>query len=263
MIFCGIDWGCRFIKIVLVDQDKAVLTKTTLDAIYDEPIDINETLDKLFLNLKLSYNPKTPIAITGAGRNFIKSTFLSISETMAMAKAAHCLYPSVRTIIDVGAETTTIVRVAGDGSIKDTIYNDRCSSGSGIFLESMSKVLKISVSKMGEVYFFSQKKIVMSSQCTVFAESEVISLMHSGVDVNDIVRAIIDSVAQRVSSLVRRTGLEKDVLLIGGLSENKGFIQSLKEFLGIDFLMVTDLSPYLNAYGCAISLVEKIQQVNT
>lgn len=257
MIYCGIDSGSRFIKVVLIDVNKNILAKKILPTSYEESFKITRLIEEICLESKIEFHQEMPICVTGAGRFFLDTNYYSLSDTNAIAIAVHHLYPSVRTVIDVGAESTSVVRLDKSGYIIDTNINDRCSSGSGVFIETMAKVLEIPIDRLSEYYFLSKNKINISCQCTVFAESEIISLIHSGIDINDIIRAVIDSVAQRVNTLIQRIGVENDILLIGGLSENAGFISSLKEFLGVDKILFTDLSRYVNAYGCAIYLMEK------
>ncbi|MCX7991934.1 MAG: acyl-CoA dehydratase activase, partial [Proteobacteria bacterium] len=224
MIFCGIDSGSRFIKTVLVDCSKRILAKKIFLSASELAVSFENIIKETCLVANIDYNPNIPFCITGYGRFSLPPDSEMLSDSTAIAEGVKNLYTSVRTIIDVGAESTLVVKLDSSGNIISTNINDKCSAGSGFFLETVAKVLDIPLAKISENYLSSEKKISVNTQCTIFAESEIISLIHSGVNKNDIVRAIIDSVAMRVAGLVKRINLEKDVMLIGGMSENPAFV---------------------------------------
>jgi len=158
--------------------------------------------------------------------------------------------PTVKTVIDVGAEEGRGVKVGPNGIVKDFVINERCAAGAGTFVEAMARALEVKVEDMGPLALKSTQVIPMNAQCCVFAESEVVTLIHSKVSKEDISRAIHDAIASRISSMVLRVGVEKDVVLIGGVALNPGFLPPLKKELNTD-IIVPEYPEYVGAIGAA------------
>jgi len=158
--------------------------------------------------------------------------------------------PSVRTVIDVGAEEGRGIKVEG-GKVKDFVINERCAAGAGTFVEAMARALEVKVEDMGQMSLKSVNVIPMNAQCCVFAESEVVSLIHSKVSKEDVSRAIHDAIAGRISSMVLRIGVEKDVVLIGGCALNAGFLPPLEKELHTS-IIVPEFPEFVSALGAAV-----------
>ena len=141
--------------------------------------------------------------------------------------------------------------MAENGKVKDFVINERCAAGAGTFVETMARALEIEVEDMGSMSLKSTKTIPMNAQCAVFAESEVVSLIHSRVAKEDIARAIHDAMAGRIASMVLRVGVEKDVVLIGGVALNSGFLPPLQSELNTK-LTVPEFPEYVGALGAAL-----------
>jgi benzoyl-CoA reductase subunit D len=254
--FVGIDVGARYVKVLLIDGKRLVLSKKSIPSSYDNNSIIKSLLNDICAELKIELDLIKKIGVTGSGKNNIDFTDYKFSEVLALAKAIHFLYKDVRTIIEVGAEESRVVKIDENGKLIDSVVNEKCAAGTGTFVELMARALNISLSEFGELSLKSEKRIPMNSQCIVFAESEVISLIHSGVDRKDIVRAINDAIANRIASMARRVKVEPDVALIGGLAKNVGFVFSLKNNLELDKLIIPEAPEYIGAYGAALFVLE-------
>lgn len=257
MIVAGLDIGSKYIKLVFINQKKEVFGKKQALTRYEQNDIVKNMVAELSKELKIDIDNVFRIAATGAGRNamsFINDVF---SEAMASAKALNYLYPDVKTIIDVGAEGSKAIKIDKNGKIIDIVTNEKCAAGSGIFIESMARALEMSLEDFGEKSLESEKKIPLNAQCSVFAESDVISLIHSGVGREDIARAVNEAIANRVASMARRVRVEPEVALIGGVAKNVGFVFSLKNNLQLDNLIIPHMPEFINAYGAALLELEK------
>ena len=147
------------------------------------------------------------------------------------AKGAHWLFPSARTVIDIGAESSKVMRLNEDGGVEDFAGNDKCAAGTGIFLDTMAKAMEVPVEEAGELSLNYTEKARISSMCAVFAESEVVSHIHRGTSRNDILAGIHESIADRVFGMSNRVGIKDDVVLTGGVALNIGMVKALEEKL--------------------------------
>jgi benzoyl-CoA reductase subunit D len=188
---------------------------------------------------------------TGAGAKAVPFADEGISDVKAAARGARFLFPSARTVIDVGAEEGRGIRSDGRGGVIDFAVNEKCAAGAGAFTEAMSRALEVPVEEMGALSLKSQNAVPMNAQCAVFAESEVVSLIHARTPKPDIVRAVHDAIASRIGSMVRRVGIEPDVALVGGLARNVGFVDALRRNLGVEILVPED-PDYVGAIGAAL-----------
>jgi benzoyl-CoA reductase subunit D len=191
------------------------------------------------------------ITSTGSGRKDVAFATNSVTDVTAAAKGAHSLYPGVRTVIDIGAEEGRGIRCDANGKIIDFAINEKCAAGSGAFVEAMSRALELAIEDFGPLSLESELEIPMNAQCAVFAESEVISLLHAKTEKKDIAKAITDAIAARISSMVRKVGFEKEIAIVGGVAYNIGFIRSIQNALESD-IVVPDFPEYISAYGAAL-----------
>ena len=168
------------------------------------------------------------------------------------------MIPEARTVIDVGAEEGRGIKIEANGKVIDFAVNEKCAAGAGAFAEAMSRALEVSLEEFGQLSLKSDKSIPMNAQCAVFAESEVVSLVHAKTPKQDISRAVHDAIASRIVSMVRRVGINKDVVLIGGLAYNPGFVDALTRGLETE-VSVPDNPEYIGAMGAAIVAAERNQ----
>jgi benzoyl-CoA reductase subunit D len=247
----GIDIGAENTKVAIVkngDVLSLVSVGTGSEQYAAVEKGIKQALEKIGKNKK----DMKQIKVTGGGRKAIPDiTKEEVSEMSAAAKGALFFFPSCRIVIDVGAEEAKAARIDSEGKIKDFAVNEKCAAGAGSFVGAMAKALEVSVEELAKIALQSEKKIPMNAQCAIFAESEVVSLIHGGFTKADISKAIHDAIADRIAGMARRAGIEKDVVVIGGVAKNIGFIDSLKRALNMDILVCPN-PEYVSAIGAAI-----------
>lgn len=266
MITAGIDMGSRTVKVVFLEElkvDGAPQLKWGVKGkhiMFPEDIDADQAADKAFDDaLKgagLSRDQVSRVVATGAGRKQVRFAAESVTEIGAGARGAVFMCPTARTVVDVGAEEGRGVKASAEGKVVDFAGNEKCAAGAGAFAESMARALQMTLKEFGEASLRSDKTIPMNAQCTVFAESEVVSLIHASTPKEDIAKSVLDAVASRVCAMVRRVGIEDEVILIGGMVHNPGFVQSLKNALGVSRVQLPDMPEYISALGAAIIAAE-------
>jgi len=221
--------------------------KTALNAMNGALENCNLTLDDIEF-----------IVGTGYGRVKIPFANSQISELTCHGKGAHSFIPSIRTIIDVGGQDCKVIKVDKNGKILDFAMNDKCAAGTGRFLEVMAKTLELSLEDLGSISLESKKQAKITAQCSVFAETEVVSLMADGVEVSDIVAGIHDAIASRIMSLVYRVGLEKELTITGGVAKNIGVVTYLEKRMGITSQKLPVDPQIIGALGAALMAKEKL-----
>jgi benzoyl-CoA reductase subunit D len=257
MITAGVDVGAKFAKVVIF-KDGQVITRAKALVGFDVLKSASEVFEITLKDAVLSRTDLQRVVATGMGRNTVLqrapiNADEAVSDVVADAAGAYQLVPTVRTIIDVGAEEGRGIKVEG-GKVRDFVINERCAAGAGTFVETMARALEVKVEDMGPLSLKSVSTIPMNAQCCVFAESEVVSLIHSKISKEDIAKAIHDAIAGRISSMILRVGVEKDVVLIGGVALNPGFKPPLDRELHTD-IVVPEFPEYVSALGAAVIAV--------
>lgn len=195
---------------------------------------------------------------TGYGRKHIPFVGDVQSDISCHAKGAHWSNPSIRTVIDIGGQDAKAIRVDRDGNVARYVYNDKCASGTGRFLEIIADALGIEIEQMGEESKKSTQTLTLSNQCVVFAETEIITLINDGAEIPDILNALHQAVSNRVASLAMSIGIENEVAMTGGVAKNQGMFQSLQKAIGTQ---ITHLPhPQTNgAIGAALMAQELVK----
>ncbi|MCW3986084.1 MAG: acyl-CoA dehydratase activase [Candidatus Bathyarchaeota archaeon] len=260
MITAGVDVGAKYAKIVLLEDAKNILANANGIVGFDILKSATEVFQKALDNTSLKRDQIVHVVATGMGRKAIHmkppiNAGEIVPEVIADAKGAYHLIPTVKTVIDVGAEEGRGVKVGENGKVRDFVINERCAAGAGTFMETMARALEVGVEEMGPLALKSTKAIPMNAQCCVFAESEVVTLIHSKTSKEDISKAIHDAMAGRIASMVLRVGVEKDVALIGGVALNPGFLPPLKKELNTE-IIVPEHPQYVGALGAALLALE-------
>lgn len=255
MITVGIDCGARVTK-ALICKDGTVLAKETALTGFDQEVSAKKALRRALEGAGLEWEALTHITATGIGRSAISWADSEITEVSADAKAVVTLLPEVRTVIDVGAEEGRAIRCEPDGKVRDFAVNEKCAAGAGTFLETMARTLEISLEEMGQLSLQAKEAIPMNAQCAVFAESEVVSLIHQGATKADIIRAVHEAMADRIAAMALRAGLEREVALIGGVAGDVGFFRALAGELGVELLIPPD-PEFVGALGAALIAAER------
>jgi predicted CoA-substrate-specific enzyme activase len=196
---------------------------------------------------------------TGYGRLNIPFAEENISEISCHAKGAHWLDPSVRTVVDIGGQDCKVISISEKGKVLDFKMNDRCAAGTGRFFEGMARALCCGLEGISSLDNQGEDPCIISNQCSVFAESEVVTLVNEGVDLRNIIAGINLSVASRLTSMARRVGVVDDVTLTGGCSKNDGLARALEEKLGITVKKLAQDPQLVGALGAAIFAAEKLE----
>ena len=192
------------------------------------------------------------LTATGYGRNTFEGADRVMSELSCHAIGAAALCPGTRTVIDIGGQDAKVLRLDARGRLENFVMNDKCAAGTGRFLEVMARVLELEPAQLEEMDARAKGVVPVSSTCTVFAESEVISQLARNVDLCDLVAGIHASVAVRTASLVRRLGMLEPVTMTGGVARNGGVVRALERELGTE-IRVPPAAQLAGAYGAALS----------
>jgi len=196
------------------------------------------------------------ILATGYGRGICEIADSTMSELSCHAKGAWFLFPEVHTVVDIGGQDAKVLRIDPNGELSDFVMNDKCAAGTGRFLDVMARILELNVEDLGKLGDLSTGRLEISSTCTVFAETEVISQLARGADRADVIAGVNRSVAHRVSGLVRRVGAAPLVVMSGGVALNDGVRRELINDLGVD-IATSPLSQFIGAIGAALWAHEK------
>lgn len=252
MISAGIDVGSESTKAVIVNDGKVVASESVTSGL-DQAASAKKALELVLERSGIDVKSLSQVVATGMGRESLAGMAdKQVNEYISASRGIYHFLPSTRVVIDAGAEEARAIKLNSEGNMSDFAVNEKCAAGAGTFVEAMASALEVPLEEFAQLPLQSTKKISMNAQCAVFAESEVVSLIHSGVTKPDISKAVHDAIADRIAAMVRRVGIEKDVALIGGMAKNAGFVECLKNNLNIDIL-VPESPEYISAIGAAIS----------
>ncbi len=256
MITAGIDCGAKNTKAILM-KDGEIVGKGMLLTGFDQEKAVEESLGQALKDAGIYKDDVQKIYGTGSGQKAVKIADDSVNEIKAMSKGASFFFPNARTVIDVGAEEGRAAKIDEKGNPIDFAINEKCAAGAGAFIEAMARALDVAIEEMGPLCLESDKKIPMNAQCVVFAESEVVGLIHAKTDKPDISKAIHDSMASRIVSIIRRIGVNEDIVMIGGVGYNPGFMTALQQELKVEKVYIPDEPEYGAAVGAAVVAAEE------
>ena len=251
MITAGIDLGSQMAKGVVLGED-GIAGQVVLPVGRDTRTAARRVLDAAATKAGIETSQIHKTIITGCSRRDVPSFEHTATEVLTAARGINFLFPLVRTVIDIGAEGSRAIKCDGAGRTQDSAKNDKCAAGVGAFVEGMARALEVKLEEMGELSLHSTRQVSMNTTCVVFAESEVVSLIHAKTDKTDIARAIHESIASRATALARRIGIEQDVALIGGTAKNIGLVDALTRHLAVNTLLIPDEPQIVLALGAAL-----------
>lgn len=255
MITAGIDCGAKNTKTIIMNDGRIIGRGKVLTG-FDQKRAVHESLEEALAQAGMQREAVERIAGTGSGKEAITIADEEVNDIKAMAKAANHFFPSARTVTDVGAEEGRAVRIDENGNVVDFAINEKCAAGAGAFIEAMSRALELSMEEMGAMSLQSDKDIPINAQCAIFAESEVVGLIHAKTRKHHISKAIHDAMASRIVSMIRRVGLNEDVVMIGGVGYNAGFVGSVKRQLKLERILGPEHPEYAAAVGAAVVAAE-------
>jgi len=256
LIYAGCDLGTIAAKVVLIEDD-TILSHETL-AYKNLPRQAAaEALEACLSRAGLSQEQVDYCAATGFGRKAIPFADANAPETVCLNRAIRWLNPEMRTVIDVGGQSIHAFNISESGRITDSTSNEKCAAGTGKFIEVMARALELSLDRVSELPLEAKAPVVITSQCGVFAESEVITYVNEGKDRADIVAGISRSVAGKTASLVRKISIDEPVVMVGGVAKNTGIVRFIEEELGLK-LAPLEIDPQIvGALGAALVAREK------
>ena len=250
MITAGIDCGAKTTKTVIL-QDGNIIGRGLVPTGFEQAEAVNESLEKALKEAGITKDQLEHVGGTGSGAKAILSADIKVNDIKAISAAAHYFFPNARTVADVGAEEGRAAKFDEKGSVQDFAINEKCAAGAGAFIEAMSRALETPLTEMGPLALTSSNPIPMNAQCAIFAESEVVGLIHAKTEKKDISRAIHDAMASRIVSMIRRIGVNPDIVMVGGVAYNPGFVEALRRELGVDKIYIPDQPEFAAATGAA------------
>lgn len=254
-LYAGIDSGSTSTDVVIIDRDKNIIAQSILPTGAGAAAGADRALDEALAQAGLSRSDINATVTTGYGRTAIKLGDQSITEITCHAKGAYFLDPSVRTIIDIGGQDSKVIRLDENGNVTNFVMNDKCAAGTGRFLELMARTLELSLDDMSRLGLEWKEDVTISSMCTVFAESEVVSLIAENRTPADIIHGLNRSVATKTCALCRRVGGEESYMMTGGVSKNRGVVTEIEKILGVN-LHISDKAQLNGALGAALFALE-------
>jgi benzoyl-CoA reductase subunit D len=256
MITAGIDCGAKNTKTVIL-KDGEIIGRASVPTGFEQSTAVTECLELALKNAGVSRDQLRQIGGTGSAAKSIEEANVKVNAMKAMAMAAKYFFPGARTVVDVGAEESRAVKCDEKGKVVDFAVNEKCAAGAGAFLDAMARALETPVEQLGALALSSSKAIPMNAQCAIFAESEVVGLIHAKTDKKDVSKAIHDAMASRIASMIRRVGVNPDVVILGGVARNIGFLAALKIALGVDEVHVPETPEFGAAAGAAFIAAEE------
>lgn len=250
MLTVGIDIGSITTKIAMMDGGKILHTDVALSG-----YDMDKAWRDIFAKMLQSTGKKEAdvkyIISTGYGRNIVDAAQKKITEITCHAAGAKYFYPKVKAVIDIGGQDSKFIKIDDSGNVADFVMNDKCAAGTGRFLEVMARALHVEIKDFAAMSNRATKAAVISNMCTVFAESEVISLIAKGESRENIIAGIHESIASRMMSMMNRSGVVKPIVMTGGVSKNMGMRDALERKVGTK-IDVPEQAQICGAIGAAI-----------
>jgi len=250
MVVAGMDIGSITTETVIL-QGNQILTSIILPTGANSRKAAERSLAAALEQAEIKPEDLAAIVTTGYGRASFSPATKRITEITCHARGAYFIHPETRTVIDIGGQDSKVIRLDGQGRNVDFQMNDKCAAGTGRFLEVMAHALEVTVEELGALSLGASRTIKISSMCTVFAESEVVSLIADNQPKEVIIRGLHDAIADRILGLINRVGIEGEVTLTGGVAKNQGVVRALEERLGVR-LFIPPEPQIIGALGAAL-----------
>lgn len=255
MITAGVDVGSKTVKVVIL-KDGTIAGKGLATAGLEVQGAWDEAWDAALKEAGISRDDIENTIGTGGRLREIEGEHKEMSMVTADARGMHEINPEIRTILDVGAEEGRAIKVDANGKVPDFAVNEKCAAGAGAFMEAMSRAMQVSIEEFGEFALQSTASLPINAQCAVFAESEVVSLVHEETPRPDICKAVCDGVSDRLASMARRVIVEPKVAFCGGAAQGLGLQRALKESLDLDEVFFPEDIMFVAAYGAALKAAD-------
>jgi len=253
----GVDVGSTQTKAVLIDENGKMCGKALIDTGAHVVHAAEESFAQALQAAGVEEEEVEYVVGTGYGRYRVTFGNTQVTEISCHGRGAVHMFPNTRTVVDMGGQDTKAIRVTPVGEILDFCMNDKCAAGTGRFLGAAASALELELSDLGPLALKSKRPVRISTTCTVFAESEVLSWLGKGKKIEDILWGVHQSIAMRTVGLMRRVGIEDEVTFTGGVTRNPGMVRAIEEKLGTR-LNVSDESHFMGALGAALFALDHI-----
>ncbi|MGD8867629.1 MAG: acyl-CoA dehydratase activase [Gemmatimonadales bacterium] len=253
----GVDVGSTQTKAVIIDEARRIVSRSLVDTGANVMRAAESAYQEALHDGGLSEEEVEFVVGTGYGRYKVTFGNTQVTEISCHGRGAVHMFPGTKTVVDMGGQDTKAIRVSPNGEILDFCMNDKCAAGTGRFLGAASSALDIPIDELGPTALRGERPVKISTTCTVFAESEVLSWLGKGKKIEDILLGVHQSIAARSAGLLRRVGIEEDVTFTGGVARNLAMIETLSERLGVR-VNVSEESHYMGALGAALFALDHI-----
>lgn len=253
----GIDVGSTQTKAVLMDRARAVVARTLIPTGANVKLAGARALDVILREVGVQREDVGYVVGTGYGRYKIEAGDAQVTEISCHARGAQFIFPGTRTVIDMGGQDTKAIKTGPEGNVVDFCMNDKCAAGTGRFLAAAADVVGSTLDDIGEISLRGTKPIRLTSVCTVFVESDIMSYLAQKKKIEDILAGVHQAIAARTVGLVRRVGVEEEVTFTGGVARNIGMVRALEDKLGLTLNVGPD-SHFMGALGAALFALDKL-----
>jgi len=254
----GVDVGSTQTKAIIVDEDRQIMGRALIDTGANVIAAAETAFAQALGSRGLDEREVEYVVGTGYGRYRVTFGNAQVTEISCHGRGAVHMFPNTKTVLDMGGQDTKAIRVSPTGEIIDFCMNDKCAAGTGRFLGAASAALDIPLSELGEVALRAERAVKISTTCTVFAESEVLSWLGRGKKIEDILLGVHQSIAARSMGLLRRVGIEPEITFTGGVAKNVGMIEALNRGLNLKVNVSPD-SHFMGALGAALFALDHIR----
>ncbi len=252
----GVDVGSTQTKAIIINDRLEIVGRSLIDTGANVTRAAERTFAEAVLSAGLERGDVAYVVGTGYGRYKVTFGDAQITEISCHARGASLLFPKTRTVIDMGGQDAKGIHVGEDGDVKDFVMNDKCAAGTGRFLANAAEAVGLSLDEIGELSLQAKIPVRLTTVCTVFVESDIMSYLAQGKKIEDILGGVHSAIAARTISLVRRVGIEEEVTFTGGVSRNIGMVRALEEKLGMK-LNVSPDAHFVGALGASIFALER------
>ncbi|MBI2976932.1 MAG: 2-hydroxyglutaryl-CoA dehydratase [Chloroflexi bacterium] len=253
----GVDVGSTQTKAVVINEERQIVSRALIDTGANVVLAAENAYVEALKDGGIREEEVEYIVGTGYGRYKVTFGDTQITEISCHGRGSVHMFPGTRTVVDMGGQDTKAIRVSPTGEIVDFCMNDKCAAGTGRFLGAAAAALEIPLGELGGVALRAEKPVKISTTCTVFAESEVVSWLGKGKKIEDILLGVHQSIVSRSLGLMRRVGIEPEVTFTGGVTRNIGVVTVLNEMLGFA-VNVSEESHYMGALGAALFAMDRI-----
>lgn len=259
MYVMGVDSGSTSTNAVIMDQDRKIKAFSVVRTGAKSGESADKILKEVLEKAGLKREDISWIVSTGYGRVSIPYADETVTEISCHGRGAHYFNPKIRTILDIGGQDSKGIKLNDKGEVIDFVMNDKCAAGTGRFLEMIARTLEVDISELGTIALQSTEDIEITSMCSVFAESEVISLIANNKEKTDIANGICRAIANKSFSLLKRVGMEGEYMMTGGVAKNPGVVRAVEEKIGAK-LYICPEPEIVGATGAAMYALDRLQQ---